>query len=128
MDSTTPTTMTMLRQALERRVSDLRAELQAAAQVARDAGAAPAHEVLDRKEEAQRRQSDELSDAEQQRDRDELAQVEAALRRMDAGTYGECTDCGEAIAPARLQLQPAAARCAACQQAHESRPGARLGG
>jgi RNA polymerase-binding transcription factor DksA len=51
----------------------------------------------------------------------ELADVEAALARMSAGTYGECTDCGEAIAPARLRAYPAATRCIACQGAVEKR-------
>lgn len=51
----------------------------------------------------------------------ELRDVEAALSRMSAGTYGECTDCGEAIAPARLRAYPAATRCIACQGALEKR-------
>ena len=51
----------------------------------------------------------------------ELRDVEAALARMSAGTYGECTDCGEAIAPARLRAYPAATRCIACQGAVERR-------
>jgi DnaK suppressor protein len=52
----------------------------------------------------------------------ELAEVDAALARMRTGAYGECSDCGEPIAPARLAAQPAATRCIACQQAHEARP------
>jgi RNA polymerase-binding transcription factor DksA len=51
----------------------------------------------------------------------ELADVEAALGRMQAGTYGECVDCGEAIAHARLRAYPAATRCIACQGALEKR-------
>ena len=51
----------------------------------------------------------------------ELTQVDAALARMRDGTYGECTDCGEAIAPARLRAYPAATRCIACQGAVERR-------
>ncbi len=35
------------------------------------------------------------------------------------GTYGQCTDCGEAISAARLQVSPEAARCISCQQAAE---------
>jgi RNA polymerase-binding transcription factor len=51
----------------------------------------------------------------------ELSEVEAALARIAGGTYGECRDCGEPIAPARLAVYPTATRCVACQQAHEAR-------
>lgn len=51
----------------------------------------------------------------------ELADVEAALGRVSAGTYGECVDCGEDIAPARLRAYPAATRCIRCQGALEKR-------
>jgi len=49
----------------------------------------------------------------------ELSEVDAALARLRDGSYGECRDCGEPIAPARLSAYPTAARCVACQQAHE---------
>lgn len=44
----------------------------------------------------------------------EIAQIEAALRRIDDGTYGYCVKCGEAIAVARLDLLPATPFCARC--------------
>lgn len=47
----------------------------------------------------------------------------AALARLEAGTYGVCVDCGEKIDEARLEFRPEAARCLACQQAHEDREG-----
>ena len=50
-----------------------------------------------------------------------LADVDGALRRMAAGSYGECVDCGELIAPARLRAYPAATRCIDCQSAFEKR-------
>lgn len=46
----------------------------------------------------------------------ELRQVEAALARIEAGTYGLCIDCGMDIPPARLQAAPEAPRCIACQE------------
>jgi RNA polymerase-binding transcription factor DksA len=49
----------------------------------------------------------------------ELADVDAALARIRDGSYGECLDCGEPIALARLNAYPAARRCIACQQAWE---------
>lgn len=54
---------------------------------------------------------------------DELAQVDAALARVADGSYGECADCGEPIGIARLAANPAAERCAACQEIHEKRRG-----
>ena len=48
------------------------------------------------------------------RRRHELARVQAALRRLEEGEYGECTACGEPIAPARLHVDPAAEWCIRC--------------
>ena len=50
---------------------------------------------------------------------EELGRVSRALRRLDAPDFGECRDCGEAIAFARLCLEPWAERCVACESAHE---------
>jgi RNA polymerase-binding transcription factor DksA len=41
----------------------------------------------------------------------ELAEVDRALERLDAGTYGRCDACGEPIADERLAAQPAARLC-----------------
>ncbi|MGH6627665.1 MAG: TraR/DksA family transcriptional regulator [Burkholderiaceae bacterium] len=49
----------------------------------------------------------------------EINVIEAALKRMGAGVYGLCTDCGAAIPAARLQAAPEAPRCIACQQRYE---------
>ena len=49
----------------------------------------------------------------------ELAGIAAASERVANGTYGECIDCGEPIAPARLAVNPTARRCAECQAQHE---------
>ncbi|GAB6986295.1 TraR/DksA family transcriptional regulator [Nocardioides pyridinolyticus] len=43
-----------------------------------------------------------------------LEQVDAALGRLDAGTYGVCAVCGRAIPPERLEVRPAAATCVGC--------------
>lgn len=50
----------------------------------------------------------------------ELKDIEAALYRMEQGRYGECVDCSETIAIARLQSQPAASRCISCQEKFEA--------
>src|SRR5687768_235539 len=46
--------------------------------------------------------------------------IEEALRRMTAGDYGECMDCGTEIELARLGAVPWALRCADCPDAYES--------
>jgi RNA polymerase-binding transcription factor DksA len=43
--------------------------------------------------------------------RQELAEVESALAKLDDGTYGLCETCGQPIAEARLEVMPAARYC-----------------
>jgi DnaK suppressor protein len=45
-----------------------------------------------------------------------LQDVQAALRRMDAGTYGQCVSCAEPVGIARLEILPQTARCLACER------------
>ena len=54
---------------------------------------------------------------------EQRAEVEAALARLDAGSYGACVDCGQPIDEARLEFRPEAARCLADQQKHEATAG-----
>ena len=42
---------------------------------------------------------------------EQLDAVDAALGRMEAGTYGLCERCHQPIAPARLEAMPSATRC-----------------
>jgi DnaK suppressor protein len=46
--------------------------------------------------------------------RHHLAEVDAALARVDAGTYGVCERCGRPISPERLEAKPTARTCVAC--------------
>ncbi len=57
------------------------------------------------------------------RDVGELAEVDTALARIADGSYGTCSDCGEPIGWPRLNAQPTAERCIACQQKLEGRSG-----
>ncbi|MGD8430178.1 MAG: TraR/DksA family transcriptional regulator [Ectothiorhodospiraceae bacterium] len=61
----------------------------------------------------------DLEYAELDRHVESLRGVENALQRLAQGTYGACVDCGEVIALARLQANPAAARCIDCQRRYE---------
>ena len=49
----------------------------------------------------------------------ELSEIMKALERLNAPAYGECAECQESIPYARLQANPMATRCTACQSAHE---------
>lgn len=53
----------------------------------------------------------------------ELREVDLALQRIGNGTYGNCTDCGRTIEPARLNALPAARQCLGCKAAFEKRRG-----
>lgn len=44
----------------------------------------------------------------------EITRINAALRRMDEDEYGYCVSCGDDIAPARLDNNPAVPTCIAC--------------
>ena len=57
------------------------------------------------------------------RDRNEqhLAAVDAALARLEAGTYGMCESCGKPIAPERLEALPSAALCIDCRRSARRR-------
>ena len=50
-----------------------------------------------------------------------LDEVDAALQRLVAGTYGTCVDCGQPIPDQRLTALPASARCIECQSTAERR-------
>ena len=43
-----------------------------------------------------------------------LEQIDAAAKRLDAGTYGTCEECGAPIAQERLEARPTAGVCIRC--------------
>lgn len=43
-----------------------------------------------------------------------IAEIDAALDRLDAGEYGVCTDCGRPISAERLDVLPATPTCVEC--------------
>ena len=49
----------------------------------------------------------------------ELVAVDAALKRIEAGVYGQCADCGVDVPAARLRAAPEATRCIDCQDKSE---------
>ena len=63
---------------------------------------------------AMQQQSMDLAREERRRQR--LAILAAALRRMDEDEYGYCLSCGDDVAAARLAADPAATLCVDCQR------------
>lgn len=54
---------------------------------------------------------------------EELDQIEAALNRIDEGTYGMCEKCGEPIPVKRLSFLPYATKCVKCKSMEEQEGG-----
>jgi RNA polymerase-binding transcription factor DksA len=105
----TPTQLAEFRrQLLEREqqlIGDMRAGRQRASsesftQIAGEAGDAGDASVADA--------TTDEAHAERERESDELREVQAALERLGAGTYGVCMKCGEPIDPQRLKALPTA--------------------
>jgi RNA polymerase-binding protein DksA len=70
----------------------------------------------DSAEQALDRENDEVLERLDGSSRAELEMIDAALGRMDAGTYGICITCGETIAVERLTALPYATSCIKCAQ------------
>lgn len=115
----TPQALQNFRATLTARATTLRGEL-GAVEADRNQTLATARETVeDAGDQAETRRGDEVRSAEEQRDQVELADIDAAMARLEAGRFGACVDCGVGIPIARLKAQPAAARCIGCQQKHE---------
>jgi DnaK suppressor protein len=56
----------------------------------------------------------------------DLEELDAALGRVEDGSYGVCERCGLPIASARLEARPWARRCLACAQARSPGRPARI--
>lgn len=115
-----PTALAQRRRQLEERATALRSEVkllrsEAPGGVGRD----QAGNVEDTGAKGEEHTRDAVRDVELLRDTEELQDIAAARQRLNDGTYGECIDCGCDIPPARLAVQPAAARCVPCQERFE---------
>ena len=70
----------------------------------------------DSAEQAQERENDEVVDAIGNETAQSIRGIQAALARIDDGTYGVCSRCGEDIGDARLRAMPEATRCVNCAE------------
>lgn len=67
----------------------------------------------------QARDEHDLGVADRARLRGRQQQLQAAIDRLEDGSYGLCLACGAPILPARLKALPEVERCIPCQAAHE---------
>ena len=127
MDLPTQAHLKTLRALLTFRLAELQADLRAAEQRRISADDTQVRDVSDWKDQATHGQMSIVDDRGEERDRRELGEVQAAIHRLDTGTYGDCRTCEEPIALQRLLAQPAAGRCADCQRAAEAAAGRAVG-
>ena len=71
----------------------------------------------DSAEQAQERENDEVVDAIGNETAQSIRVIQAALSRIDDGSYGFCDTCGKDIGEARLAAVPEATRCVDCAKA-----------
>jgi DnaK suppressor protein len=76
-------------------------------------------EVLDEGESREVDIQDEIEFAVIEMKAETLSKIDAALRRIRDGSYGECFECGEEIPESRLRALPFALRCKDCEEARE---------
>lgn len=53
------------------------------------------------------------------RDKEKLAQIESALKKIEGRTFGVCEECGDAIAEKRLEINPYFSTCISCAEQKE---------
>ena len=104
---------------LEDRRRELLHEVQGKMRDARTAGTNE-RDVLDQGESSEVDIQDEIEFALIQMKAETLNKIDAALRRLEEGTYGDCFECGDEIAAARLRALPFAVRCKDCEEARET--------
>lgn len=98
------------RSELTRRLARLRAEHRGFVDASADSNADDEHDPEGATIAFERAQVETLiRDAERR-----LGDVDAALIRADASTYGICERCGQPIDPRRLEVRPSARRCVGC--------------
>jgi len=120
-DELSKSQLALLENKLREQQASLRAEVQGErAESDNERDRRGAREVQDRGDEANTDQWREANAAMIDHHVDEISNIQAALSRVDSGTYGLCVDCGEAIGFQRLQAYPSANRCLQCQSKVEA--------
>lgn len=107
-------------------LANRRAEIQEKLRELRD-GVSAASSGKDSEEHAVELATREMELAIVQMGSDNLRAIDEALQRLERGSYGQCGDCDEEIAAARLRALPFAVLCRECQEAREASAPASIG-
>lgn len=83
--------------------------------------------AADQLDEALTEMTQAMDDAILKRHVEDIRDIAAARKRIAAGDYGVCIDCGGEIGYERLLAYPTAKRCIQCQREHEKRKALREG-
>ncbi len=108
-----------LKKMLENRRRELVAEVQGRMRDVRNDGNKD-RDVLDQGESSEVDIQEDIELALIQMKSETLNKIDAALRRLDDGSYGDCFECGDEISEARLRALPFAVRCKECEEARET--------
>src|SRR5918994_594317 len=108
-----------LKQMLEDRRRELMNEVQGKMRDVRADGNKD-RDVLDQGESSEVDIQEDIEFALIQMKSETLNKINEALRRLEDGTYGDCFECGDEIAEARLRALPFAVRCKDCEEARET--------
>jgi DnaK suppressor protein len=108
-----------LKKMLEDRRRELAQDVQGRIRGAR-AEDATQRQSVDQGEVSELDTQDEIEFALLQMKTNTLNRIAAALHRLAEGSYGNCVQCGDEIAEARLRALPFAVRCKGCEEAFET--------
>ena len=106
---------------LKEMLEDRRREIQEKLRSLRETLPAEAADVRDIEEQSVDDFVSEVDFALMEMKSETLRQIDEALRRLEAGGYGVCSECGDEITEARLKAVPFAQLCRSCQEAQEER-------
>jgi RNA polymerase-binding protein DksA len=70
----------------------------------------------DSSEQAVERENDEVLEEVGQETQSAIEDIRLALARIEQGSYGICSACGESISPGRLEARPEAVHCVRCAE------------
>lgn len=109
-----------LRLILEERRREMVSEVQGKIRDVRsEASGTPVNGVLDAAESSDADIQEDIELALIQMKAETLTRIDEALARLEKGTFGFCTECGDEISERRLRALPFALRCKDCEEARE---------
>ena len=105
---------------LKTMLEDRRGEIQDKLRSLRDTLPVEAATVKDAEEQSVDDFVQEMDFAIMEMKAESLGKIDEAIRRLEAGAYGVCAECGGEIAEARLKALPFATLCVSCQEREET--------